>query len=128
MLGDDHCNVIHGQSPLQEEVLAHVRQCRSGVYCVTANTIPFQIRCGISALGCSEERRRNSGGDERLGVSGSDPGDYDACNGDLDAGSVQQLVAQVNTVPERYHIALNGDVVFSVQPVGVWLSAVLVRG
>ena len=53
-------------------------------------------------------------------MSGSDPGDYDACNGDLDAGSVQQLVAQVNTVPERYHIALNGDVVFSVQPVCVW--------
>ena len=61
-------------------------------------------------------------------MSGSDPGDYDACNGDLDAGSVQQLVAQVNTVPEKYHISLNGDVVFSVQPVGVWLSAVLVRG
>ena len=61
-------------------------------------------------------------------MSWSDPGDYDACNGDLDAGSVQQLVAQVNTVPERYHITLDGNVVFSVQPVGVRLSANFIRG
>ena len=100
-------------------VLAHVRQCKSSIY--------FQILCCISAIGCSELRRRDSKGDERLGVSGSDPGDYDACNGDLDSGSVQQLVAQVNTGLERYHIALDGNVVFFMQPVCLWLSAVLIR-
>ena len=41
------------------------------------------------------------------------PGNDDACYGDFDAGSLQQLVSQIHSVPERDDISLDGYVVFS---------------
>ena len=40
------------------------------------------------------------------------PGD-----GDLDAGTLEQLVPQVDPVPEGDDVPLDGDVVFAVKPV-----------
>ena len=44
------------------------------------------------------------------------PGNDDACNGDFNAGSLQQLVSEIHPVPERDDISLDGYVVFSVKP------------
>ena len=42
------------------------------------------------------------------------PGNDDACNGDFDAGALQQLVSEIDAVPERDDISFNGNVVLPV--------------
>ena len=44
------------------------------------------------------------------------PGNDDACNGDFDAGTLQQLVSEIHSVPERDDISFDGNVVLSVKP------------
>ena len=49
-LGDGHSDVIHRQSPLQEQILTHVCQGRGRVNGISANSVSLQVRCGITAL------------------------------------------------------------------------------
>ena len=44
------------------------------------------------------------------------PRDDDSGDRNLDAGVLEQLVAEVNAVPEADDVALDGDVVLSVKP------------
>ena len=44
------------------------------------------------------------------------PWDDDPCDGYLDAGGLEELVAEVDPVPERNHIPLDCDIVLTVQP------------
>ena len=44
------------------------------------------------------------------------PGDDDACDGDLDAWSLEELVPEVDAVPEGDDVPLDGNVVLPMQP------------
>lgn len=90
-LGDGDGDVVHGESPLEEEVLAHVGEGGGRVNGVTTDSVPLKIWRGVTA-----------------------PGNDDACNGDFDAGSLQQLVSEIDAVPERDDISFNGNVVLPV--------------
>ena len=47
----------------------------------------------------------------------SHPGDDDAGDGDLDAGPLEEFIAEVDAVPKRDDVPLDRDVVLPVQPV-----------
>ena len=44
------------------------------------------------------------------------PGNDDACYGDFDARTLQQLVSEIHSVPERDDISFDGNVVLTVKP------------
>ena len=49
-LGDGHGNVVDRESPLQEEILPHVRQGRGRVYGVPPHPVPLQVRRRVTTL------------------------------------------------------------------------------
>lgn len=96
LLCDGHSNVVDGEPPLQEEVLAHVCEGRGRVDGVPAHPVPLEVGRGVTPAG-----------------------DDDPRDGDLDGRALEQLVPKVDPIPEADDVAFDGDVVFPVQSVKV---------
>ena len=49
-LCDGDCDVVDGEAPLEEEVLAHVGQRRRRVDRVATHAVPLQVRSRVATL------------------------------------------------------------------------------
>lgn len=58
LLRDGNRNVVHRQSSLAEQILAHVGEGGGRVDRVPAHPIPLQVRGGVATLKLREEKKR----------------------------------------------------------------------
>jgi len=86
--GDGDGDVVDGQASFLEQIFAHVGQCRRRVDGVAAHAVPFEVGRRVPS-----------------------PGNDDASDADANFGSFEQLVAQIDAVPERYEVFFNLGVV-----------------
>ena len=49
-LGDGNCDVVHGESSLKEQILAHVREGGGGVNSVATDSVPLKIWRSVTTL------------------------------------------------------------------------------
>lgn len=112
-------NVVDGKPPLSEEVFAHVGEGGRRVNGVPAHPVPLQVGSRITAL---KAAAKNAAPDVRkIAIQSAFRVAYsrDDDSGDADAHlrALEQLVPEVDAIPEGHKVPLDLDVVSAVQPV-----------
>jgi hypothetical protein len=107
-------NVVDGKPPLPEEVFAHVGEGGRRVNGVPAHPVPLQVGSRVAALKATAAPLvRNN---RTLTSSVSYSRDDDSGDADAHLGALEQLVPEVDAVPEGHEVPLDLDVVSTVQP------------
>lgn len=111
-------NVVDRKPPLSEKVFAHVGEGGRRVNGVPAHPVPLQVGSRITALKSTSKAAplvRNCTCNAAL--RGSYSRDDDSSDADAHFGALEQLVPEVDAIPEGHEVPLDLDVVSPVQPV-----------